>query len=190
MSEPAQKPGKSKQDYQTPPSFLEAIARQFGPIDLDLACRLDNMVAPYGIAHDQGLDALEQDWADPTYWSKSGNVAVSGDHIRVAYLNPPFSNIEPWAAKLETCRWLPRWTLMLVPYSASSGWYVRHVMSKLMVYGIPRLAFIGEGGKTEGVYPKDLCLIAAGHGVNGQAFWDWRKSLSPAAQSEEAQAAE
>ena len=174
MTEPAQKPGRSKQDYQTDPRFLEAIAHQFGPIDIDLACRVDNMVAPYGIAHDQGLDALELDWADPMYWSKSGNVVVSGDPLRVAFCNPPFADLEPWAAKLETCRWLPRWTLMLVPYSASSQWFVNHVMGKLQVHGIPRITFVG----TTAPYPKDLCLIAAGYGASGQAFWDGRKVLA------------
>jgi hypothetical protein len=190
MSEPAQKPGRSKQDYQSPPSFLEAIARQFGAIDLDLACRVDNMVAPYGIAYDQDLDALAQDWSDPIYWSKGGNVVVSGDDIRVAFLNPPFASIRPWAAKLEQCRWLPRWTLMLVPASMGSKWWADHVLNKAMVYGIPRLAFIGEGGKSEGLYPKDLALICAGFGVSGTGYWDWRKTLGALAQVEEASAAE
>lgn len=188
MAEPVQKPGRSKQDYGSPIAFLEAVARQFGPIDLDLACRPDNMVAPYGITEE--IDALTQDWADPIYWSKGGKVVVSGDHIRVAYLNPPFANIRPWAAKIEQCRWLPRWTLMLVPASMGSKWWADHVLNKAMVYGIPRLAFIGEGGKTEGLYPKDLALVCAGFGVSGTGYWDWRKSLGAVARVEEASAAE
>ncbi len=171
MAEPQQKPGRSKQDYTTPPEFLAAVARQFGAIDLDLACRPDNMVAPYGITEE--IDSLAQDWSDPVYWSKSGNVAVSGDPIRVAFLNPPVANIRPWAAKLEACRWLPRWTLMLVPASMGSKWWADHVLNKTMVYGIPRLAFGGQDGKSE-LYPKDLALICAGFGVAGSGYWDWR----------------
>ena len=157
MTEPAQKPGKSKQDYQTPTEFLRAIAQQFGSIDLDLACRDDNSVAPQGIT--EQMDSLAQDWTELG--------------VRVAFCNPPFADLEPWAAKLAACRWLPRWTLMLVPYSASSQWFVRPCQGQLMVYGIPRLTFRG----TTAPYPKDLALIAAGFGANGATFWDWRRSL-------------
>ncbi len=188
MTEPAQKPGRSKQDYATPLSYLDAIARQFGPIDLDLACRPDNMVAPLGITEE--LDALAQDWADPMYWSKDGNVVESGAHIRVAFCNPPFANIRPWAAKVESCRWLPRWTIMLVPASMGSKWWADHVLNKTMAYGIPRLAFLGEGGKSEGLYPKDLATICAGFGVSGFGYWDWRKTLGAVAQVEEASVAQ
>lgn len=184
MTEPVQKPGKSRQDYCTDPRFIEAIGAQFGPVGIDLACRRDNMVAPLGVT--DTLDSLAQDWADPKFELSPNTPFYDGEPIRVAFCNPPFSDIEPWAAKLEECRWLRRWTLMLVPYSASSQWFVRHVMGKLMVYGIPRITFVG----TTAPYPKDLCLIAAGHGVNGQAFWDWRKSLGAVAPVEEAQAAE
>lgn len=174
MSEPQQKPGRSKQDYTTPVAFLDAVARQFGRIDLDLACGPDNMVAEYGVTEE--IDSLTQDWADPMYWSRSGNVTVSGDTIRVAFLNPPFANIRPWAAKLATCRWLPRWTLMLVPASMGSAWWADHVLNKTMTYGIPRLAFGGQEGKTE-LYPKDLALVCAGYGVSGSGYWDWRKQV-------------
>lgn len=171
MAEPAQKPGRSRQDYQTPPSVLAAIARQFGPIAIDLACRTDNMVAPLGICEDKQLNSLKQDWSDPMYWDREGNVVGSGDVTGVRFCNPPFSDIDPWAKQLLTCKWLPSWTLMLVPYSAASLWYVDHVLGKLMVYGVPRIQFVG----TDAGYPKDLCIIAAGYGAVGQGYWDWRK---------------
>jgi hypothetical protein len=185
MSEPQQKPGRSKQDYQSPPNFLAAIAAQFGAIDLDLACRTDNMVAPYGITENQGLDALEQDWADPVYWSKSGNVVVSGDPIRVAFCNPPFSDLRPWAAKVASCRWLPRWTLLLVPASMGSLWWADHVLGKTMAFGVPRIQFVG----TTALYPKDLALVAAGYGVAGAGYWDWRKATAATATAGAADAA-
>jgi len=34
---PAQKPGRSKQDYATPREFLDAVEQKFGPIGWDLA---------------------------------------------------------------------------------------------------------------------------------------------------------
>lgn len=185
MAEPQQKPGKSKQDYGTDPRFIEAIGAQFGAVGIDLACRRDNMVCDLGITHPD-LDSLAQDWSDPFVWNRRDNIIETVTGVSVAFCNPPFADIEPWAAKLEECRWLRRLTLMLVPYSASSQWFVRHVMGKLMVYGIPRITFVG----TTAPYPKDLCLIAAGYGVNGQTFWDWRKSLGASSEIEEASAAE
>lgn len=179
MTEPAQKPGRSKQDYRTPPEFLDAIAHQFGPIDLDMACRTDNMVAPLGIAHDKDLDALAQDWADPMYWSREGNVVESGGEIRVAFCNPPFGNIRPWAEKVAACRWLRRWTLLLVPASMGSLWWADHVLGQTMAHGIPRLAFGGQEGEPQ-LYPKDLALVCAGYGVAGSGYWDWRKALAGA----------
>ncbi len=162
MSEPMQKPGRSRQDYGTSPAFLEAVAKQFGSIDLDLACRTDNMVAPFGIT--EAEDALSKDWTDL-------DPLIGGVPIRVAFCNPPFSDIRPWAAKVESCRWLPRWTLMLVPASMGSKWWVDHVLNKTMAFGIPRMQFVGA----DAVYPKDLALIAAGFGVSGNGYWDWRK---------------
>lgn len=180
MTEPKQKPGRSKQDYGTPPSFLAAIARQFGRIDLDLACRPDNAVAPWGITED--INALEQDWAAPKAIEFSTGATIRrASGVHVAFCNPPFANIRPWAAKLETCRWLPRWTLMLVPASMGSAWWVDHVLGKTMTYGIPRLAFIGANG-AEDLYPKDLAIVAAGFGVIGTGYWDWRKALPEAAE--------
>lgn len=180
MSEPQQKPGRSKQDYGTCPEFLKAIGAQFGVIDLDLACRADNAVAPWAITED--MDSLAQDWSRPSIIEFKSSIVTERAYVPgVRFCNPPFGNIEPWAAKLETCRWLQCWTLMLVPYSASSQWFVNHVMGKLMVYGIPRITFVG----TTAPYPKDLCLIAAGYGANGQAFWDWRKSVGGGACSAE-----
>lgn len=175
MTEPVQKPGRSKQDYRTPEPFLDAVARQFGRIDLDLACRTDNMVAPRGICHDKELDALAQDWTDPMYWDRDGNVIASGERIGVAFCNPEFGNIRPWAAKVAACRWLPRWTLLLVPASMGSAWWADHVLGQTMAFGVPRLAFCGDDGKPLDLYPKDLALIASGYGVTGSGYWDWRK---------------
>jgi hypothetical protein len=162
-TEPQQKRGRSKQDYGTPPEFLAAIATQFGTIDFDLACRTDNMVAPRGFTLDTGTDALAQDWR--------ANVPPS---VRVAFCNPPFADIRPWAEKCASVRWLRRWTLLLVPYSGGSKWWADHVLNQGMVHGIPRLAFVGQDGEAD-LYPKDLALVAYGFGVAGVGYWDWRR---------------
>ena len=155
MSEPRQKPGQSKQDYGTPIAFLHAVESRFGKIDFDLAARGDNCVTLDHYTPEQ--DSLTQDWTLPG--------------VRVAFLNPPFGDIEPWAAKLSTCALLPRWTLMLVPASVDSHWYRDHVLGKMMIWGIPRMQFVGG----ESSYPKALMLCGAGFGVHGFGYWAWKR---------------
>jgi hypothetical protein len=169
MSAPIQKPGKSRQDYGTPALFLDAVRRQFGSIDIDLACRRDNMVARRGIVHGD-LDALSQDWSDPMYFDREDNVIESGADIRVAFCNPPFADIEPWAEKAASCSQLSRWTLLLVPASIDAKWYTRHVLGQAMVWGIPRVTFVGETTP----FPKALALIGYGYNVHGHGYWRWR----------------
>lgn len=154
MTEPAQKPGRSKQDYGTDPKFLAAIERRFGKIGFDLAARADNAVVLDFYSPEQ--DSLKQDWTLPG--------------VQVAFLNPPFADIRPWAEKCESVRNLPRWTLMLVPASMGSRWWADHVLDKCQADGITRITFVGE---TIG-YPKDLALLAYGFGVKGHGFWPWK----------------
>ncbi len=77
--------GETRQDYQTPDDFLAAVVRRFGPLHVDLACTHANAVASTGCYY-PGIDSLSVPWAemwpDATMW-----------------LNPPFDDIGPWAAK-------------------------------------------------------------------------------------------
>lgn len=147
----------SKQDYGTPPEFLRAVEARFGPINFDLAATEKNAVAPFFYSPE--VDSLKQDWRLE---------GMPG----IAFLNPPFADIQPWAEKLEReCRCLPRWTVMLVPASIDTRWYNDHVLHKLMVWGIPRMKFVGG----EGTFPKALMLVGAGFGVVGNGFWQWNE---------------
>lgn len=151
-----------KQDWRTPPEFLTAVTRRFGPIDFDLAATTTYEVSETGSHFSPEIDALSMRW----------DLGVCDHPVRVAFLNPPFANIRPWAKKLdEECRLLPRWTLLLVPASMGSGWWRDHVLGKAMAFGIPRMAFVGA----DAMYPKDLALCAYGYGVHGTGYWDWRK---------------
>jgi len=146
----------SKQDYGTPPEFLRAVEARFGRITFDLAALPENAVAPYFYSPE--VDSLKQDWRLE---------GMPG----VAFLNPPFADIYPWAEKLATCRDLPRWTLMLVPASIDTKWYREHVLGKLMVWGITRMKFVGAAGG----FPKALMLVGAGFGVTGHGHWKWKE---------------
>jgi phage N-6-adenine-methyltransferase len=154
MNAPIQKPGKSRQDFPTPKDLLDAIARRFGTIDFDLAARADNTVAPSFYSPEQ--DSLIQPWSLPG--------------IRVAFLNPEFANIEPWAAKCASCCLLSRWTLLLVPASIGSNWFTNHVNGKALVLGLnPRISFDGKAP-----YPKDCLLACFGFGASGFDVWRWK----------------
>ena len=76
---------ESFQAYATPPEFIAAVKRRFrvGEFDWDLAADAENTKAKnfFAVTH----DSLSRDWA----------AECSGD----CWLNPPFSNIAPWAAK-------------------------------------------------------------------------------------------
>src|SRR5690606_17204709 len=80
---PAQKPGRSAQDYATPRVFLDAVERRFGRIRWDLAAHELNAVCDLWIGEHQ--DSLTVPWAEQCRG--------------LCWLNPPFGDIEPWAAK-------------------------------------------------------------------------------------------
>jgi phage N-6-adenine-methyltransferase len=146
---------ESKQDYETPPEFLAAVARRFGSIAFDLAARADNAKAEHFFTPDQ--DALVQDWT-----------RLRG----VCFLNPEFGDIEPWVRK---CRWsasqdCDRTILALVPASVGAEWWTKHVHGHAYALALaPRLKFVGA----DDAYPKDLALLVYGGG-HGPGFWPWR----------------
>src|SRR5690606_22993802 len=139
--------------------FVDAVAKRFGSPAWDLAASAGDEIALVNGYFTPEDDALSKDWRE---------LPAAGH----AWLNPPFRNIRPWAAKLDAeCQTLRRWTLLLVPASMGSGWWRDHVLGKCMVFGIPRLTFVGETT----AYPKDLALCCYGYGVRGTGYWDWRK---------------
>lgn len=165
-SMPAQKRGRSKQDYGTPVDFLTAVQARFGGIAVDLASHVDNHVAPNWFGPGSALveDSLQHDWStlNGTLW-----------------LNPPFADIAPWAAKCSSVRDRLGWTLMLTPASVGTEWFAEHVMDKALVLFLsPRMAFEGtpvnpKTGRPDG-YPKDLMLACFGFGARGFATWRWK----------------
>jgi len=153
--------GSSTQDYQTQPEFLAAVADRFGRIDWDLAAHDRNAVCPryLGPGSHVADDALSVDWLE-----------VVGPRS-VAWLNPPFADIRPWAAKCARLSERGGWTLLLVPASVGTNWWSEHVHGKGFAFWLsPRLTFVGETHP----YPKDLALVAWGFGVTGAEPWRWK----------------
>jgi len=162
MSEPLQKPGRSKQDYGTPPAFLEAVKAKLGiwDFDCDLAASDENTVTHVGYFTEEG-DALQEDsWKFRDGWN---------------WLNPPYRNIGAWVSKAHY-EWFVRdaRTAVLIPAAVGSNWWRDHVHNKAGVFFLnPRITFVG----CKDPYPKDCALLLYGDNP-GYDVWTWKPSRS------------
>jgi len=157
---PRQKPHQSEQVVGTPPEFLASVVKRFGLLNVDLAANIDNRVTErfLGPGSVLGQDSLSFDWA---------KLRIDGDWM---WLNPPFSDIAPWAEKCAAESARGAKILMLTPASIGSNWFRDHVHRKAYVLAIPRLTFVGHAS----AYPKDLILSVYADGLTGFDTWDWR----------------
>lgn len=161
MPAPAQKPGRSKQDYCTPKPFLQA-AREFLDItefEADLAASHENAVVnPYYTEEQSALDP-DNPWRLGDGWN---------------WCNPPFGHISPWVEKAYLqCLTARAQTCMLLPAGVGSNWFREFVHHKCLVLFLNgRITFEG----CEDPYPKDLMLLLYSPYVGpGYDFWRWRK---------------
>lgn len=168
MTMPAQKPHRSVQDVGTDPEFLPRVVERFGEITLDLAATADNFV---GLRSDAGLEysycgpgaKYEDALAPQCSWITDG----------LAWLNPPFGVIMPWAKKAaEQSEWGARIAL-LVPASVGANWFNLYVRPYAYILELtPRLTFVGH----KNAYPKDLILAYySPERLIGRAAWDWKR---------------
>lgn len=154
---PAQKPGRSKQDYGTPPAFLSAVKRRFGlkEFAIDLAASQENAVAP--LFYTEVENALKQPWRTRSR--------------EMGWCNPPFANIQPWVEKAYAESKIGARVAMLVPAGVGSNWWRDWVHGKAFVLLLNgRITFVGETQP----YPKDCCLLLYGPDVSpGYDVWSW-----------------
>ena len=160
MTMPAQKPHRSKQDYQTPPEFLAAVRAKFGALEFDLAASPEN--AACARFYTEADNSLVQTWPHSTGWAGGWN-----------WLNPPFADIAPWVKKAsqEGAR-----TLVLIPASVGANWWRDWVHEKAVVYFLNgRIRFVGA----KDLYPKDCALLQ--YGAYGDepdySIWTWPKDV-------------
>lgn len=156
---PKQKPGNSKQDYRTPPEFLDAVRRKLNIYDfsVDLAASDDNHVCPvYMTKEDDALGPHSQ-WHIMGGWQ---------------WLNPPYAHIRPWVAKCWAESQLGARIACLVPAGIGSNWYKDYVLGKahtLILNG--RITFVG----CDAGYPKDLMLLLyEPNTYGGTSIWSWQ----------------
>jgi hypothetical protein len=157
--------GKSEQSVGTDPAFVAAVVSRFGPLSVDLAASESNALVYVGFLTSR-IDSLKQPWHE-----------IEGNR----WLNPPFSDITPWAYKCyETARQLvmfgvrpPSRTLFLVPASIGSNWFAAYVHGTARVIALnPRLTFVGHTSP----YPKDMMLCVYDAEFDpGFDVWRWRK---------------
>lgn len=160
---PTQKPGRSRQDYGTPPEFLAAVKARLGIAEfaIDLAASVSNTVAPE--YYDEASDSLTRSWVFPG----------------VCWLNPPFSRLEPWTRKAFEQSRVGARIAMLVPAGVGANWWKQRVHGKAFVLLLNgRLTFVGE----KAPYPKDCALLLYGPDIApGYDVWTWPKQAIKAA---------
>ncbi len=158
---PQQRPGRSKQDYQTPPEFLYALRQKLGigQFDIDLAASAENAVCVN--YYDEGMDSL----AEHNSWK----VTTGG----WAFCNPPYANIRPWVKKAYEQSLEGAQIAMLVPASVGSLWWLQFVQphGAYVLYLNGRITFVGA----DGPYPKDCAVLLYTKYLDGGCgYWSWR----------------
>jgi phage N-6-adenine-methyltransferase len=154
---------KSKQDYQTPPEFIQAVNRRW-PICFDLAANNENKIHP--AAYIEGIEnSLERDWHLLT------NMYMH-DSLAYLWLNPPYKVHCPWMKKCAEEMKKGAKIVTLTLASIGSNWFKNYVQPNAMTYVLRgRLTFVGQ----KAPYPKELMLCVWDSGLTGFGFWDWRK---------------
>jgi hypothetical protein len=153
---------RSKQEVETPPDLMRAIAKRFAAPDWDLACSVDLGSGTTNMKADKGFDlacnSLKQDWT-----TCDGTL----------FLNPPFAKIGPWARKCrESAAATHRFDriLMLVPASVGSNWFADDVHGHAFVHAlVGRVRFVTH----KAGFPKDLILAEYGR-FTGFDCWRWK----------------
>lgn len=159
--------GESRQDFETPADFMGAVVKRFGVMTCDLAATEANTKAQIWYGPDSRMltemDSLQVDWH-----RQRGNL----------WLNPPFANIEPWAAKCAKESSYGARIFLLTPASVGSNWFQNNVFGKARVFFLNgRLTFVG----CEYAYPKDCILsvfeplLSETLGGPGFECWNWRE---------------
>jgi phage N-6-adenine-methyltransferase len=160
---PRQKPGRSRQNYETPSDFIAAVEQRYGKIDFDLAASPTN--AKSECYYTKRQNALTKMWAGEapnrafTYW-----------------LNPPYRFIDPWVEKcvLESPFLSRGQILVLLPAAVGSRWFEKWVWKKAEIRFLQgRICFIpGEP------YIKDSMLLRYRNPRFGTSIsiWDWKNN--------------
>jgi len=163
VTQPAQKPNRSKQDYSTPEKFIAAVKARLGIARFEHDFAADASNAQAATFFDEQRDALSV-----PRWEE---YCAGG----WGWLNPPFSDIGPWARRCAETGRAGGLLAFLVPAGVGANWfrdYIDGEASVLFLNG--RLAFMPD--KPTWLYPKDCILALYGPLVTpGYTVWNWRE---------------
>ena len=144
----------SKQDYETPVKFMEAVVRHFGPLAFDLAARSCNAKSPHYFAPCTGpegplpvdpaayaMDAFDHRWHElskPDTWRD-----YPPGRRGLLWLNCEFNDIPSWAERCRVESAMGAEILLLTPAAVGSNWFSELVAGYADVYLLKgRLSFI------------------------------------------------
>jgi len=140
----------------------------FGPIAFDLAASAHNTKHEHHFT--EADDALSKPWSD---------IGDASERAPLLWLNPPFSDIAPWAKKCSQEVAQGSHVLMLVPAAVGSNWFADFVFPFADVIALNgRIPFMPD--KPSWGYPKDCMLCDYDPIREGGDFsvWDWRASVA------------
>lgn len=167
---PAQKPGSSVQNVETPQEFIDAVEKAFGKIHWDLAATASNTKAshwlgPGSVTH-KDLSSLDVDWSS---LQPDGNTVRGRAKQTNLWLNPPYADIEPWARKCAQTSMKNTRIFLLTPAVVGTNYFKNYIFEVATVFFLsPRIKFVGH---TQG-YPKDMILSVYG-ATSGFECWRW-----------------
>lgn len=172
MSGPSINRAESSGDIWTPQVFIDAVERNWGPLTVDLAATTASAKALTYYTPEQ--DSLNQNWT-----RLSGNL----------WLNPPYSNITPWAKKCAKSYGENEQVeiFLLVPASVGANWFWDYVWDYATVYSVGRMVFDNcfdrkTGKLVSTVYPKDLILCHYTNTTPSKVLqrWQWKTATDSA----------
>lgn len=175
MGGPAIDRANSSGDIWTPWEFIYATQTTFGCVfRVDLAAGgPESAKAPTWITPEQ--DSLKRDWVQVYHENRQDRGAL--------WLNPPYSNIAPWARKCATTYTEDEQVeiFLLVPASIGANWFWDYVWDFATVYSVGRMVFDNcfdrkTGQLVSTVYPKDLILAHYTNTTPSKTLqrWQWK----------------
>lgn len=178
MGGPSINRAESSGDIWTPWEFIRAIEGTFARVlTVDLAASgKESTKAPAWITPEE--DSLTLDWNDYYLYYRHGNG-------HALWLNPPYSNITPWAKKCANTYVFDEQVeiFLLTPASVGANWFWDYVWDYATVYSVGRMVFDNcfdrkTGQLVSTVYPKDLILAHYTNTTPSRTLqrWQWKKA--------------
>lgn len=180
MGGPSINRAESSGDIWTPWDFIRAIEETFNlPVLVDLAATERSTKAKIYVRPED--NSLKQDWN--RFWRFHARTGIM-------YLNPPYSNIAPWAKKCAQAYECNEQVeiMLLVPASVGANWFWDHVWPYATVYSVGRMVFDNcfdrkTSQLVSTVYPKDLILAHYTNTTPSRTLqrWQWKAKVATSA---------